>query len=69
MTIRDLTPADVDGLAAFFGSLSEEDLTFIREDVHDRARIAQLPHTPDPRWMALDGTAVTGYATVERLPG
>jgi hypothetical protein len=37
MTICDLTPADVDGLAAFFGALSEEDLTFIREDVHDRA--------------------------------
>lgn len=48
MTIRDLTPADVDGLATFFGALSE-DLTFIREDVHDRAMIAQLPHTPDPR--------------------
>jgi len=25
----------VDGLAAFFGALSEEDLTFIQEDVHD----------------------------------
>ena len=43
MTIRDLTPADVDGLAAYFGAPSEEDLTFIREDVHDRAVIAQLP--------------------------
>ena len=37
MTIRDLTPADVDGLAAYFGAPSEEDLTFVREDVHDRA--------------------------------
>jgi ribosomal protein S18 acetylase RimI-like enzyme len=69
MTIRDLTPADVDGLAAFFGALSEEDLTFIREDVHDRAVIAQLPHTPDPRWIAVDGPAITGYAAAERLPG
>jgi ribosomal protein S18 acetylase RimI-like enzyme len=69
MTIRDLTPADVDGLAAFFGALSEEDLTFIREDVHDRAVIAQLPHTPDPRWIAVDGPAIAGYAAVERLPG
>ena len=34
MTLRDLTPADVDGLAAFVGALSEEDLTFI-QDVHD----------------------------------
>jgi hypothetical protein len=33
MTIRDLTPADVDGLARIRGALPEEDLTFIQEDV------------------------------------
>jgi ribosomal protein S18 acetylase RimI-like enzyme len=69
MTIRDLTPADVVRLAGFFGALSEEDLTFIREDVHDRTLIARLPHAPDPRWIAVEGPAITGYATVERLPG
>jgi ribosomal protein S18 acetylase RimI-like enzyme len=69
MTIRDLTPADVDGLAAFFGALSEEDLTFIREDVHNLAVIVQLPHTPGPRWIAVDGPDITAYAAVEQLPG
>ena len=69
MTIRDLTPADVDGLAAFFGALSEEDLTFIREDVHNLAVIVQLPHTPGPRWIAVGGPDITAYAAVEQLPG
>lgn len=69
MTIRDLTPADVDGLAAFFGALSEEDLTFIREDIHNLAVIVQLPHTPGPRWIAVDGPDITAYAAVEQLPG
>lgn len=55
------------GSSAFFGALSEEDLTFI-QDVHDPAGIAQLPHTPDPRLVAIDSPAITGYAAVERLP-
>ena len=67
MTIRDLTSADVDGLAAFFGALPEEDLTFI-QDVHDPAIIAQLPHTPDPSWIAIDSPAITCHTAAERLP-
>lgn len=55
------------GSSAFFGALSEEDLTFI-QDVHDPAGIAQLPHTPDPCLVAIDSPAITGYAAVERLP-
>jgi hypothetical protein len=42
-------------------------LTFI-QDVHDPAVIAQLPHTPDPRWIAIDSPAITCYTAAERLP-
>jgi len=57
----------VDGLAAFFGALPEEDLTFV-QDVPDPAIIAQLPHTPDPSWIAIDSPVITFYTAVERLP-
>jgi len=62
MTLRDLTPADVDGLAAFVGALSEEDLTFI-QDVHDPAVIAQLTHTPRS---ALDRHRQPGHHLLHR---
>ena len=67
--IRSLTPADVEGLADMFGRLSEIDLTLIREDLHDRERVAELAAKPYLRWVAVDGDAVVGWATVHRLPG
>ena len=69
MTIRQLTPADTGGLVEFFGALSERDLTFIREDVHDAHAISELPDSPDTRWVAAGAGVIKGYATVERLPG
>jgi ribosomal protein S18 acetylase RimI-like enzyme len=69
MTIRQLTPADTDELVEFFAALSERDLTFIREDVHDAHAISQLPESADTRWVAADAGVIKGYAAVERLPG
>jgi ribosomal protein S18 acetylase RimI-like enzyme len=68
MTIRPITATDADGLAAFFGSLSARDLTFIREDVTDRAVIAALADN-EMRWIVPDGSNIAGYVAVERLPG
>jgi hypothetical protein len=31
--------------------------------------IAQLSHTPDPSWIAIDSRAITRYLAVRRLPG
>ena len=68
MTIRAITPTDIDSVAEFFGSLSERDRTFIREDVTDRAAIEALT-SGQLRWIDSDGSAITGYVAIERLPG
>ncbi|MFT4081627.1 MAG: N-acetyltransferase [Nocardioides sp.] len=68
MTIRAITPTDTDGLAEFFATLSERDLTFIREDVTDRAAIAALAEH-ELRWIDTADSRVLGYVAIERLPG
>jgi ribosomal protein S18 acetylase RimI-like enzyme len=68
MTIRAITQSDIDSVAEFFGTLSERDLTFIREDVTDRAAIAALADD-QLRWIDSDGSAIAGYVAIERLPG
>jgi ribosomal protein S18 acetylase RimI-like enzyme len=69
MTIRELTTDDADALAGLFGGLSERDLTFIREDLGDRAKIETLSRTSGLRFVEVNGDDITGYAAVERLPG
>ena len=71
MSIRTLTPTDAAGLAGLFGTLTERDVTVIREDVTDPAAIAKL--TADGlgrRWVDIgeDGR-LRGYAALKRLPG
>jgi L-amino acid N-acyltransferase YncA len=70
MTIRELTSDDLDPLAAFFAAQSERDLTFIREDAHDRAKYDHsLREADQPRFIAIDGDVIIGYSAVERLSG
>ena len=68
MTISPITSADIDHVIAFFGGLSERDLTFIREDLSDTAALAAFAGQP-LRWIDTDGSAIAGYVAVERLPG
>jgi ribosomal protein S18 acetylase RimI-like enzyme len=69
MNILDLSPAHTEELIAFFGTLTDEDLTFIREDLSDVAATRNLPHAAGMRWVAVDEATITGYAAVLRLPG
>ena len=69
MNIRTLTVADTDALAAFFGTLSERDLTLIREDLSDPTAVGLLIKG-GPCWVAVDEDArIIGYVSVARLPG
>jgi len=70
VNIRKLTTDDTDGIVEFFGALSDQDLTFIRENVTDPQWLRTQTAQHDLRWGAFedDGTMV-GYATVNRLPG
>ena len=68
MTIRPITAEDTDSVIAFFRSLSDRDLTFIREDLSDTQAFSALAGQPF-RWIDTDGTKVDGYVAVERLPG
>jgi hypothetical protein len=68
MTILDHTPADVDRLAGILRRVAGGG-PHIHPDVHDPAVVAQLPHTPDQSWIAIDSRAITCYLAVKRLPG
>ena len=69
MSIRPLTPDDTARLASFFGTLSERDLTLIREEVSDPTAVAELIKA-GPCWVAVDDASdVVGYASVTGLPG
>lgn len=69
MNIRILTVADTGDLAAFFATLSERDLTLIREELSDPTAAAKLIKG-GPCWVAVDeDSRIIGYVGVERLPG
>jgi ribosomal protein S18 acetylase RimI-like enzyme len=70
--IEPLGAEHLEVLGAFFRSLPGGDLTFIKEDVTDRATLASWTvQTPGrQRWVALDETgAVAGFVAVLSLPG
>ncbi|MFC4949961.1 GNAT family N-acetyltransferase [Pseudonocardia sp. GCM10023141] len=67
--ITAMTAGEVDAVVAFFRSVPEGDLTFVKEDV-DRASIAGWVDRPGQRWLSLDdGGAVTGFAAVLPFTG
>lgn len=69
MNIRPLTIADTDDLEALFGTLSERDLTLIREELSDPTAVANLIKQ-GPCWVAVDeDSRLVGYVSVQRLPG
>ncbi|MCW2578988.1 MAG: Sortase-like acyltransferase [Blastococcus sp.] len=71
MQIEQLGPERCDALLAFFGSLPEGDLTFIKEEVTDpdTVRSWATASAPGGRWVSVDGNEVTGYVAVRPLPG
>ncbi|WP_206486838.1 GNAT family N-acetyltransferase [Rhodococcus sp. KRD162] len=69
MSIRPLGPPDADHLGAFFATLSERDLTLIREELSDPRTVEDLIRGGSS-WVAVDESAhITGYVGVARLPG
>ena len=71
MQIEQLGPERCDALLAFFGSLPEGDLTFIKEEVTDpdTVRSWATASAGGGRWVSVDGNEVTGYVAVRPLPG
>ena len=71
MPVVELGPDRCDALLAFFGSLPDGDLTFIKEEVTDPDTVRGWASDPSPggRWVALDGDEVTGYVAVRPLSG
>ena len=71
MPVVELGPDRCDALLAFFGSLPDGDLTFIKEEVTDpdTVRSWATDSSPGGRWVALDGDEVTGYVAVRPLSG
>jgi ribosomal protein S18 acetylase RimI-like enzyme len=74
LSLLDLTPDRVDGLAEFFSQLPEGDLTFVKERVTDRAVVSgwaddEDDGVPAGRWVACDGEDVIGYVAVLPLTG
>jgi ribosomal protein S18 acetylase RimI-like enzyme len=71
MPVVELGPDRCEALVAFFGSLPDGDLTFIKEEVTDpdTVRSWATDSSPGGRWVALDGDEVTGYVAVRPLAG
>jgi ribosomal protein S18 acetylase RimI-like enzyme len=69
VNIVPMTAAEVDAVVAFFATVPDGDLTFVKEDV-DEASVAGWVTSPGQRWLALadDGTVV-GFAAVLPLAG
>lgn len=65
-----MTAAQVDAVVAFFASVPDGDLTFVKEGV-DHASVAGWVGRPGLRWLALadDGATVVGFAAVLPLTG
>ena len=71
MPVVALGPDRCDALLAFFGSLPDGDLTFIKEEVTDPDTVRgwATDSSPGGRWVATDGDEVTGYVAVRPLSG
>jgi ribosomal protein S18 acetylase RimI-like enzyme len=74
LSLLELTPDRVDGLAEFFGALPEGDLTFVKEPLTDRDVVAGWAGDGEAgvaarRWVACDGEDVVGYVAVLPLTG
>src|SRR3712207_4490442 len=71
MPVVELGPDRCDALLAFFGSLPDGDLTFIKEEVTDPDTVRgwATDSSPGGRWVATDGNEVTGYVAVRPLSG
>ena len=71
MPVVELGPERCDALLAFFGSLPEGDLTFIKEEVTDpdTVRSWATDSSPGGRWVAVDGDEVTGYVALRPMSG
>jgi ribosomal protein S18 acetylase RimI-like enzyme len=73
--VEQLGPERCDALLAFFGSLTDGDLTFIKEEVTDPdvVRSWASDASPGGRWVSVEGEGedaeVTGYVAVRPLPG
>jgi L-amino acid N-acyltransferase YncA len=69
--IEPLGPERCDALLAFFASLPEGDVTFIKEEVTDPDTVRSWANASSPggRWVAVDGNEVIGYVAVRPLPG
>ncbi|GAC1531321.1 MAG: GNAT family N-acetyltransferase [Acidimicrobiales bacterium] len=63
----DIEPASAvagERLEAFFARVPEGDRTFFREDVLAPGVIERWAHSPDGRFVAVDGSEVVGYLAV-----
>ena len=74
LSLLELTPERVDGLAEFFAALPEGDLTFVKEPLTDRSVVAGWAGDEEAgaaarRWVACDGEDVVGYVAVLPLTG
>jgi len=61
----------VDAVTRLFGRLSEQDVTFVKEDVRDPGVIASWaqPDRPGRRWVALDDKTAVGFVALLPLVG
>src|SRR3712207_1938977 len=71
MPVVELGPERCDALLAFFASLPDGDVTFIKEDVTDLDTVRgwATDSSLGGRWVAVDGDEVTGYAALRPLSG
>ena len=71
MAVTELGPERCDALLAFFESLPEGDLTFIKEEVTDPETVRSwaTDAARGGRWVSVEGDEVTGYVAVRPLPG
>ncbi|HEX4356174.1 MAG TPA: GNAT family N-acetyltransferase [Pseudonocardia sp.] len=71
MSITELRAVHADALTRFFRELPDGDITFIKEDVTDPARVRSWADAAGgaTRWVALDGDRVTGYVAMVRQAG
>ena len=69
MQIRPLESWDRDALEDFLQRIPEGDRTFFKEPAENRAVIESWVREPHGRWVAVDGSSVTGYVAVVPLHG